>query len=525
MKKLSELAKKLLDKFKSFGKWVKIAIIVAGITIIIAIISAIVMSTSTKYSVLFSDLDAADSQVIVSKLDDAKVTYKIDGNSILVDSTQVDKLRMEYAPELSTASKGYELMDTGSSFGMTDEEFNIKKIRMIQGELEKGIKSLEQVKNAKVNITPAKDSVFVEDKTEGSAAVVLELKPGQKLSDEQVDGIVAFISASTENIPKKNISVIDTKSNLLTKSIDKDGESGDTGVVGAETIQSNRNLESNYEQELVKKVVALLEPVVGKNKVKAEVNADFDFDSTKSSEYEVDPNKTLISQETTKEYNNANGGTTSASPVDNNMSNTINSDNSKTSSGSEHQVDNYDHSTKKTEKVKAPGEIRRLSVSVFIDGQLDDATRTAFEDAVKAATGFNSERQDQISLAGIDFDPTIAQETQAQIDAYNAQIAAEERNKLILYGVIGLVVVIAIIVLILIFKPKKAPKDKNDKLLDAVIGDEEAAEAAEPVKYDPINFETENESSHIENEIKKYATEKPEQVAEIIKSWLNDNER
>ena len=147
------------------------------------------------------------------------------------------------------------------------------------------------------------------------------------------------------------------------------------------------------------------------------------------------------------------------------------------------------------------------------------------EDAVKAATGFNSERQDQISLAGIDFDPTIAQETQAQIDAYNAQIAAEERNKLILYGVIGLVVVIAIIVLILIFKPKKAPKDKNDKLLDAVIGDEEAAEAAEPVKYDPINFETENESSHIENEIKKYATDKPEQVAEIIKSWLNDNER
>ena len=522
MKKLSELVKKLLDKFKSFGKWIKIAIIAAAVAILVAIISLIVFSSSGKYTVLFSDLDAADSQVIVSKLDEAKVTYKIEGNNILVDSTQVDKLRMKYAPELSSASKGYELMDTGSSFGMTDEEFNIKKIRMIQGELEKGIKSLEQVKNAKVNITPAKDSVFVEDKTEGSAAVVLELKPGAKLSEEQVQGIVSFLSASTENIPEANIKVLDTKSNLLSKNIKKDDTSTE---VGSETIQSNYGLENKYEEDLVKKVVALLEPVVGKGKVTAQVNVDFDFDSTKISEYEVDPNKTLISQETTKEYNNANDGATSSSPVDNNMSNTVSGNTTKTNSGSEHQVDNYDHSTKKTEKVKAPGEIRRLTVSVFVDGQLDDATKTAFQDAVKAATGFDSTRQDQISLLGIDFDPTIAADAQAQVDAYNAQIAAEERNKLILYGVIGFVVLVGIVVLILIFKPKRAPKDKKDKLLDVVIGDEDQSDVIEPVKYDPINFDTENESSHIEKEIKKYATEKPEQVAEIIKSWLNDNER
>ena len=523
MKKLSELFKKLLDKFKSFEKKIRIAIIVVGITVLIAIISAIVLSSSGNYSELFSDLDAADSQTIVSKLEEAKVEYKIEGNSILVDSTQRDKLRMEYSPELSTASKGYELMDTGSSFGMTDEEFNIKKVRMIQGELEKGIKSLEQVKNCKVTITPATDSVFVEDVKPGKAGVVLELNPGTKMTDEQVKAIVAFLSVSTENIPKENIEVIDTKGNLLTKN--SSGE-GDGTVVGAETIKSGYGLETDYEKNLVKKVIALLEPVVGKNKVQAEVNVDFNFDSTKVSEYEVDPSKALISQQTSKEYNKNNDGTTSQSPVDNNMSNTISGDTTSTTSGKDSQTNNFDHSTKKTETEKAPGEIKRMTVSVFVDGILDAGTQTAFEDAIKAATGFDTERQDQISLVGMNFDPTISEEAQAQVDAYNEQVATEERNRLILYGLIGLGVVIAIVVLILIFKPKREHKNKKDKLLDVVIGDENGLEAeSEAIKYTPINFNNENESSHIESEIKKYATEKPEQVAEIIKSWLSDNER
>jgi len=521
MKKLSEVFKKLSDKFKSFGKKTKIAIIIAGITVLIAIIYAIVLSSSGNYTELFSDLDAADSQTIVSKLEEAKVNYKIVGNSILVDSAQRDKLRMEYSPELSTASKGYELMDTGSSFGMTDEEFNIKKVRMIQGELEKGIKSLEQVKNCKVTITPATDSVFVTDAKPGKAGVVLELNPGTKLTDEQVKAIVAFLSVSTENIPKENIEVIDTKGNLLTKN-----SSGDGTVVGAETIQSGYGLETEYEKNLVKKIIALLEPVVGKNKVQAEVNVDFNFDSTKVSEYEVDPNKALISQQTSKEYNKNNDGTASQSPVDNNMSNTISEGTTSTTSGKDSQTNNFDHSTKKTEIEKAPGEIKRMTVSVFVDGLLDSSTQTAFEDAVKAATGFDKERQDQISLVGMNFDPTISEEAQAQVDAYNQQVATDERNKLILYGAIGLGVIIVISVLILVFKPKRERKTKKEKLLDVVIGDENRLEeGSEAIKYTPINFDNENESSHIEKEIKKYATEKPEQVAEIIKSWLSDNER
>ena len=203
MEKLSEFFKKLLEKFKSFTKVIQIAIVAAIVAILGAIIIAIVLSGSNKYTVLFSNLDTNDSQTIISKLEENKVEMKVEGNDILVDKDSVDKLRMELTPELSTASKGYELMDGGSSFGMTDEEFSIKKVRMIQGEIEKSIKTIDQVANAKVLITPATDSVFAKDKTEGSASVVIETKPGREITEDQVKGIVAVISMSTENIPEE----------------------------------------------------------------------------------------------------------------------------------------------------------------------------------------------------------------------------------------------------------------------------------------------------------------------------------
>ena len=209
MEKLKESLSKLWERFKALGKGVKIAIVVAIITIFIAILSLFFYNSATKYKVLFSNLEATDAQLVTSKLNEKKVDMKIEGNSILVPKAQVDELRLEMAPELTGGSNGYELMDSGSSFGMTDEEFKLKKLRMQQGELEKTIKSFPQIDSARVHITPSKDSVFVEDKEPGKAAVYVKIVPGNKLTKEQVKSIVALVSGSTENVPKENIEVIE----------------------------------------------------------------------------------------------------------------------------------------------------------------------------------------------------------------------------------------------------------------------------------------------------------------------------
>lgn len=527
MKKLSELFKKLWDKFKSFNKLIKIAIIGSILAILIAVIATIAFASSTSYGTLFYGLDSTDSKTVVDYLDKQGVQYKVQGSNILVDKTQVDELRLKLSSSLSSSSKGYELMDNSNSFGMTDEEFAIYKVRMIQGEIEKSIKTINSIEDAKVLITPATDSVFVDSAKEGSASVVLKLKDGVKLSQGNIKAIVSMVSMGTENIPAKNIAVVDTNGNLLTK--DTTGGSAnssdtDSSTVDSDTMESESDREKDYEAKIVKKIKDLLEPVVGTGKVQAQVSADLDFDSKKISEYQIDPNDVLISQQTENTYNNANdGSTTSESPVDNNMSNTINNGAATgTSSKSEKQTNNYDHSNTKTETIKAPGEVRRLTVSVFINGKLTKATQTAFENAVKAASGYNANRQDSISLVGMKFDTTDKDNIQKQVDAYNKAQAAAQTKKYIIFGVVGAIILIAGIVTVVIILSKRRREEEEEAILDVVIGDEVASE---PLTYEPIDFQTEDKKSHIENEIRKYATEKPEQVADIIKSWLSDNER
>ncbi len=90
-----------------------------------------------KYAVLFSELDAQDAADISAELESKKIDTKVKGSTIYVPRTEVDKLRLELAPSLTGGSKGFALMDDSSSIGLTDEEFQIKKQRMIQGEIEK----------------------------------------------------------------------------------------------------------------------------------------------------------------------------------------------------------------------------------------------------------------------------------------------------------------------------------------------------------------------------------------------------
>ncbi|WP_244834832.1 flagellar basal-body MS-ring/collar protein FliF [Clostridium sp. BJN0001] len=522
MKKLLEKAKGLLNKFKSKSKKVKIAMTVAFIAVIVAIGSLIYYSQANKYQVLFSGLKGDDSQVVINSLTDEKIDYKIKGDSILIPKDKVDELRLKLAPSLTDGSKGYELMDGGSSFGMTDEEFKIKKLRMQQGELEKTFKSFNEVSDARVHITQATDSVFAKDKQEGKAAVKLTLKPGKKLSEDQVRAIVALVSGATENIPEKNISVIDDKMNLLTKDL----ENSDDGSANTEVIGKQHAQEKDYEEKLQEAIVELLEPVVGKNKVKSTVSADLDFDSKQVTETTIDPNKVIVSQDSSKETSNTtNGGNQSQSPVDNNMSNQItDGTNDTNSSAKEEQKTNYDSGKSESKTIVAPGEVKRKTVSVIIDGNLDADTQSQIENLVSNAVGLDATKGDQLTVAGMAFDPSINDEAQSEIDAMNAEEAQKKQTRMLILGAIGAVVLLIALFMIMRKiianrKKKKQEAQNIDTLIDDTIIPKE------PEEFAPIEFEEKSEKTHLEQEIKKYAKEKPEQVVEIIKSWLAENER
>ena len=120
------------------------------------------------------------------------------------------------------------------------------------------------------------------------------------------------------------------------------------------------------------------------------------------------------------------------------------------------------------------------------------------------------------------FDSDVAQIGQEDQAAIDSLLEAERTKKLMIYGIIGLLALILVIgIIVLVRRNSKKKKAEDENLLNVIIDDV----VEEPIHHKKINFDPSNEQVYVENEVKKYATEKPEQVADIIKSWLAENER
>lgn len=522
MNKLLEKVKELFGKFKSQNKKIKIAVIASIVAVIIAIASAVFYSSSNKYGVLFTNLEAEDAKNVVDKLTNDKIDSKIDSttNTIYVPKDKVDKLKLELAPTLKSGSTGYELMDSQSSFGLTDEQFKLNRKRMLEGELEKNIKYFENIENVKVTITEPESTLFAKDNdSKGTASVTLKVKNGQTVSEEQVKSIVAIVSASVKNTPKENVSVVDQNGNWLTKDMNSD----DSDEMSSENISKQQKAEKDYEQKLQKAIIDLLEPIVGKNKVKAQVNAKLDFDSTQKTETTIDPNKVIVSQDTMKEFNSSTDSTVSESPIDNNMSNQIeDNNNGNNTSTREEQKTNYDSGKSETKTISAQGKVQRVTASVMIDRNLTEDEVNQLSQSVSNAIGLNPINGDQISVVGMPFDTTLEDKAKADIEKMNAEEEARNKTIMMIAGGIGAALLLGLLVFIIV-KRRKKKEEEDEQLFDTLIDD--TIVPKEPEDFDPIEFETETKNAHLESEIKKYATEKPEQVVDIIKSWLNENER
>ena len=276
-----------------------------------------------------------------------------------------------------------------------------------------------------------------------------------------------------------------------------------------------------------KNINDLLEPVLGKDKVKAKVNVDLDFDSTQKTVVTPDPNKVIKSQQTIREKNGDTTGTTTQSPVDNNMSNTVDSDKDNNNSQRDEQNTEYEVGKTEIKTISAPGEVRRLTASVVVDGTLDQTTTQAIQDLVSSAIGYNQDRGDQISVAGMAFDQTADEELKKQVEQMNK--AEEEAKKKRLYTYIGigsaiLLVIIGTIIAIAIKRRREEEEmeeEENENIINTVVGDDLDKEKEE---FKAIDFSNNIEESRIEEQVKRYAKEKPDQVVDVVKSWLNENE-
>ena len=256
-----------------------------GIAALLAVLVALAFSMNRPdYKVLFANLSEKDGGPIIEKLAQMNVPYRFTegGGAILVPADKVYDLRLKLSaqglPKGSTT--GYELLDK-TPFGQTQGQERIAVQRALEGELTRTIQSLASVQSARVHLALPNSNGFFREQQKPSASVVLNLHPGRTLDRAQIAGIVHLVSSSVPELTPKAVSVLDGTGALL--STQPDAAQG----LDSQQLQYVREVEAGY----LKRVIELLEPVVGRDNLRATVTAELDFSQTEALSEAFKPNQ------------------------------------------------------------------------------------------------------------------------------------------------------------------------------------------------------------------------------------------
>jgi flagellar M-ring protein FliF len=275
------------------------------------VLSLTLWSSQGDYKVLYANLSDKDGGAIIAQLAQMNVPYRhADGGAaILVPAAQVHDARLKLAsvglPKGSVV--GFELMDT-ARFGLTQFGERLNFQRGLEGELTRSITALAAVQAARVHLALPNQNGFFREQQKPSASVVLTLYPGRSLDRTQVAGIVHLVASSVAELSPKAVSVLDQTGTLLTGANDAAATSG----LDAQQLQYVSQIEQGY----AKRIFDLLEPVVGRDNLRASVTAELDFSQTESTSELFKPNQGEAAERAVRSQQSTEvGGSTGAAPA------------------------------------------------------------------------------------------------------------------------------------------------------------------------------------------------------------------
>jgi flagellar M-ring protein FliF len=485
--------------------------------------------TAPTQAPLFSNLASTDASAIVDELNAQGVPYSLTdgGQTIMVAKDQVYDLRLSMSGKGLPAGQdtGYALLD---KTGITTSEFQqqVTYQRALEGELSKTLEALAGVRSAVVHVALPKDEVFVTEQAKPTASVLLDLAPGTNLSGEQIQAVTNLVSSSIQGMDPTQVTVADSSGQVLSAQ--------GTGVTAA-AGDARSQVELQTEARLKENAQAILDRVVGPGHAVVSVRADVDLDkrAATSETYTYNNGTPPLSSSSTTEKYTGNGVPVGGVLGPENMPDAAaNAGGGASAYNKDSTVENnaVDKTTTTTEA--APGTLKRLTVSVVMDdavaGQLN---QQQIRDLVGNSVGFDQARGDAITVASMPFDTTAADKAAAEMTAARDAEASAAMWSMIRTG--GIAAGIALVVLIVWLRSRRRgdveeeyePLELSDDMLAELdrLRIQSTREASAP-QIDTRAMELEAaERQKVRGEISTMVSERPDEVAAMLRGWLGEN--
>jgi flagellar M-ring protein FliF len=544
--------------WNSLGRTQQVSLILIPVLVGAAIFGLQKWKHDTGFRVLYSGLAPEDAAAVTQKIREAGIEFHLDetGAGVLVPSERLAEARLALAGAgLPRSGRiGFELFDR-TNLGASDFAEQVNYRRALEGELERTVATLSEVEQARIHITFAKESVFLDNRQPSKATVVMRLRRGAQLSQPSVFAIANLVASAVDGLSPDGVAIIDSAGHLLNRPhAQGDGET--------QLAESNLEYRRQVESELLAKINSALTPLLGPDRFRASVSADCDFSSSEENDESVDATKSAVL--TSQISEEATGGLSSGG-TPGTASNLPNPAAKATPAGNglhRHTENTTYAPTRSVKHIITPkGSVRRISTAVLLDqtvrweGAGAKTRRTlvpaspevlkGVHDIVAGITGFTEQRGDQITIETLPFENTLQSEPPLPPAAPVKPVPAGLLSKQWLtIGGTGVLVVLAG-ALIFVMSMKRKPAAAEDTAAAAITAGaggaapqnaqsemekqlaENAARQAllESEELNRIKLpESTRKTEVLVRHIRDSAIKDPVSVTNVLRSWITDPE-
>lgn len=525
--RLTQFRAKAVQYWNQTNKTQKVGFI-SGIVLLIVVLAITIFSlTRTEYSYAFRDLDSMDAAAITNYLQEQGISYQLssDGRSIGVPTTVANqvKINVESMGLVKNGSIGYGIFKENiSSFGMTDNEFNVLKADALAGEIQQLINGMNGVRDSKVLIQVPADNVFLsETQNQSSAVARITFVPGFRPDQAMIDTIYNFIAHSLPNIAVENITVSDQQGELLPSS-KMSGAGSSAGQVAEQFT-----IKKQFENDIQRNVQSMLGRIFPPEKVVVSVISSLNFDKKNSTEHlvrpvnEVDAEGIEISVERIQEsYSSETGGNpggvvgTGSNDIPGYTATDVSG---QTESESLTERINYDVNRISNEIISAPFQVKDLTINVAVEPPIknDPASltpevkadiQTILTNVVRAslADSGNTYTEEELNRKVYVFAHSF--------DGVQEFAAPTIFTNGMFYGLLAIALAVIVVGTLVVFRRRKAD----------MIEEEELAPQMSKQEIPTIDLETVTNESQVRKQLESLARKRPEEFVSLLRTWLVD---
>ena len=482
-----------------------------------------------------------DALQIIEMLTSQQVEYKLDPATglVLVPRDQAAQVQMSLAASGFSASNeavGLELLQNEPALGTSHFTESARYQHALETELSRTISSMRNVESARVHLAIPKQSVFVRDREQASASVMLKPQTGRSVEEEQVNAVINLVASSIPYLESGQVTVVDQWGRLLS--------SGDDSTSGAtrDQYQYARKLEKLYSD----RIEALLTPIVGPGRVRAIVTADLDFSINEQTQELFEPDPAQLRSEQVDSQVNRNaiaagvpGALTNQPPGNGVVDPEVPGpgEESEVTNETSSEVKNYELDKTIRHVRQLPGNISRLSAAVIIDDKLQageeegaapvrvpltEEELAEYTQLAQEAVGYSEARGDSVVVFNRSFQPV---EEMLPIEP----LPIWQQSWLwtmVRQSLVGLAVLLLVL---MVLRPaakrlmpaaavpalaKDGEEQSDDDDENTVDGQAESPSAMPTLDSPPVVY------GDILNMARVMAAEDPKRVAKVVKDWV-----